>query len=201
MAFDMSVAGTTAFTDPPEPVLETERLILRHLDVSDADFILALLNEPSFLHYIGDRQVRSVDDAVGYILKGPAASYRQHGFGLDLVQLKSDGSKIGICGLIQRDYLPHPDIGYAFLQSYCAKGYGVEAAAGVLQHARLVLGLPRVLAITSDENIASIRVLEKIGLGFQNHFEQPGYPSPSRLYSVDFDRTHHLPPHAHHAAQ
>ena len=197
----MSVAGSTAFSDLPQPVLETERLILRHLDVSDAAFIVQLLNEPSFLQHIGDRQVRSIDDAVGYILKGPAASYRQHGFGLDLVQLKADGSKIGICGLLQRDYLPHPDIGYAFLQSYCSRGYGVEAAAGVLQHARLVLGLPRVLAITSDENIASMRVLEKIGFAFEHHFEQPGFTSPSRLYGVDFDRTHYMPPHAHHAAQ
>lgn len=195
----MSVIGNTAIDDVPEPVLETDRLILRHLDVSDAEFIVRLLNEPSFLQHIGDRQVRSIDDAVGYILKGPAASYRQHGFGLDLVQLKADGSKIGICGLIQRDYLPHPDIGYAFLQEYCSKGYGVEAAAGVLQHARLVLGLPSVLAITSDENVASIRVLEKIGLAFEKHFEQPGYSSPSRLYSVEFDRPHHLM-HVHHAA-
>jgi len=170
-----------------ESVLETERLILRHLDVSDAAFVLELLNEPAFLQYIGDRQVRSVDDAVGYILKGPATSYRDHGFGLDLVQLKSDGSKIGICGLIQRDYLAAPDIGYAYLQQYWARGYAVEAAAAVLRHAQLVLGLPKILAITSEENIGSIRVLEKIGLGFDKHIEQPGYDQPSRLYAIDFD--------------
>jgi len=191
----MSLAGNTAINETMDAVLETERLTMRHLDVSDAEFIVSLLNEPGFLQYIGDRQVRSIDDAVGYILKGPAASYRQHGFGLDLVQLKSDGSRIGICGLIQRDYLPHPDIGYAFQEKFWFKGYGVEAAAGVLQHARLVLGLPRILAITSEENVGSIRVLEKIGLGFERHFEQPGYPAPSRLYSIDFNRTHHSPAH------
>lgn len=191
----MSLAGNTAISETAETVLETERLILRHLDIGDAAFIVSLLNEPAFLQYIGDRQVRSIDDAVGYILKGPAASYRRHGFGLDLVQLKSDGSKIGICGLIQRDYLPHPDIGYAFQEKYWFKGYGVEAASGVLQHARLVLGLPRILAITAEENVASIRVLEKIGLGFEKHFEQPGYPNPSRLYSIDFDRPLYTPAH------
>ena len=171
-----------------ESMLETERLILRHLDIGDAPFILELLNEPAFLQYIGDRQVRTVDDAVGYILKGPTASYREHGFGLDLVQLKADGSKIGICGLIQRDYLADPDIGYAYLQKYWAHGYAVEAAGAVLQHARLVLGLPRVLAITSNENIGSIRVLEKVGLDFDKLIQQPGYDQPSRLYTVDFER-------------
>lgn len=171
--------------ETPDIVLETDRLVLRHLDVGDAPFIVDLLNEPAFLQYIGDRQVRSADDAISYILKGPAASYRTHGFGLDLVQLKADGAKIGICGLLQRDYLTAPDIGYAFLRQYWARGYAVEATSHVLQHARLVLGLPRVLAITSDENIASIRVLEKIGLAFDRMFLQPGSAAPSRLYGID----------------
>jgi RimJ/RimL family protein N-acetyltransferase len=171
-------------TETGDFVLETERLVLRHLDISDAPFILSLLNSPAFLKFIGDRQVRNAEDAVGYILKGPTSSYRDNGFGLDLVQLKSDGSKIGICGLIQRDYLPAPDIGYAYLEQYWLKGYAVEAAAAVLQHARLVLDLPRVLAITAEDNIASIRVLEKIGFGFDSHFQQPGYDQPSRLYGI-----------------
>jgi RimJ/RimL family protein N-acetyltransferase len=176
---------TITMSEMPDIVLETDRLILRHLDIGDAPFIVALLNEPAFLQYIGDRQVRSIDDAVSYIFKGPSASYRDHGFGLDLVQLKSDGSKIGICGLIQRDFLTAPDIGYAFLQDYWAQGYAVEAASHVLQHARLVLGLPRVLAITADDNIGSIRVLEKIGLTFDRMFQQPGYAAESRLYGID----------------
>lgn len=184
---------TPATTVTADAVLETERLVLRHLDVSDARFIVALLNEPAFLHYIGDRQVRSTEDAVAYILQGPAASYRQHGFGLDLVQLKADGIPIGICGLIQRDYLPDPDIGYAFLQQYWSKGYAVEAAAGVLQHARLVLGLPRLLAITAPDNIGSIRVLEKIGMVFDKTFQQPSQSTPSRLYCIDLEHAdqHH----------
>ncbi|HEX9449053.1 MAG TPA: GNAT family N-acetyltransferase [Dongiaceae bacterium] len=176
-------------TDTMDLVLETDRLMLRHLDIGDAPFILSLLNEPAFLKFIGDRRVRNIDDAVAYILKGPTASYRDHGFGLDLVQLKSNGTKIGICGLIQREYLSAPDIGYAFLEQFWLKGYAVEVAAAVLQHARLVLGLPRIFAITSDENIASIRVLEKIGLGFEKHFQQPGYELPSRLYGIDLAET------------
>ena len=174
-------------SDATDVVLETERLILRHLDVSDARFVVALLNEPAFLQYIGDRQVRSEEDAVGYILQGPCASYRQHGFGLDLVQLKSDGTRIGMCGLIQRDYLPDPDIGYAFLQQFWSHGYAVEAAAGVIQHAKLVLGLPRLLAITAAENVGSIRVLEKVGLSFEKVFQHGNYPAPSRLYRVDLE--------------
>jgi RimJ/RimL family protein N-acetyltransferase len=170
-----------------DATLETDRLILRHLDAGDAPFIVSLLNEPAFLHYIGDRQVRSEEDAIRYILKGPATSYRQHGFGLDLVTLKATGTPIGICGLLQRDYLPSPDIGYAYLRRFWSQGYAVEAAAGVMQHARLVLGMPSLLAITADENIASIRVLEKIGLTFEKMFDHPGHPTPSRLYRIDLD--------------
>jgi RimJ/RimL family protein N-acetyltransferase len=170
-----------------DAVLETERLTLRHLDVSDARFVVTLLNEPAFLQYIGDRQVRSEEEAVGYILQGPCASYRQRGFGLDLVQLKSDGTRIGICGLIQRDYLPDPDIGYAFLRQFWSHGYAVEAAAAVMQHAKLVLGLPRLLAITSAENVSSIRVLEKIGLSYEKVFQHPSYPAPSRLYHINLE--------------
>lgn len=170
-----------------DTTLDTERLVLRHLDAGDADFILELLNEPAFLHYIGDRHVRSREDAIGYILKGPTASYRQHGFGLDVVTLKTDGTPIGICGLIKRDYLPGPDIGYAYLRRFWSQGYAVEAGAGVLQHARLVLGLSCMLAITADENIGSIRVLEKIGLTFDRMFEHPNHPAPSRLYRIDLD--------------
>jgi RimJ/RimL family protein N-acetyltransferase len=103
------------------------------------------------------------------------------------VTLKTDGTPIGICGLIQRDYLPGPDIGYAYLQRFRSRGYAVEAAAGVLQHARLVLGLPHLLAITADDNVASIRVLEKIGLAFEKMLEHPSHPAPSRLYRIDLE--------------
>ncbi len=145
-------------------VLETERLILRKLSIDDAEFTLELLNEPSFLRYIGDKGVRNLDDARQYILNGPLASYERNGFGLYLVELKENGIPIGISGLVKRDTLPDADIGFAFLPAYWSQGYAVESAAAVMNYAREVLGLTRILAITSLDNEASARLLGKIGL-------------------------------------
>ena len=151
----------------PVTVLETDRLALRHLSVEDADFILELVNEPSFLHFIGDRGVRTVEDARGYILNGPVDSYGRHGFGLYLTALKEDDVPIGICGLIKRESLADVDIGFAFSPRYWGKGYAVEAAAAVMAHGRSALGLDRIVAITTPDNYGSKKVLEKIGLRFE----------------------------------
>jgi len=145
-------------------VLETERLILRGLNVGDAEFILALLNEPSFLRFIGDKKVRTIQDAEQYILNGPVASYERHGFGLCLVELKETQTPIGMCGLLKRDELPAPDIGFAFLPDFWNKGFAFESAAVVLQDARERLNLERILAITNQDNEASIKLLQKLGL-------------------------------------
>lgn len=145
-------------------VLETERLFLRRFDVGDAEFILALLNEPSFLRYIGDKKVRTVEDAAQYILNGPVASYERNGFGLCAVEVKETHTPIGMCGLLKRDELPDADIGFAFLPDYWNKGFAFEAAAAVLQDARERLKLKRVLAITNQDNEASIKLLQKLGL-------------------------------------
>lgn len=148
-------------------VLETERLLLQQLSSADADFILELLNEPSFIRNIGDRGVRTIEGANSYILNGPVASYAKNGFGLYLVKLKATDESIGMCGLIKRDTLEDVDIGYAYLPKFWSKGYGVEAAQAVKEYARNVIGLKRIVAITDPENEGSIRVLEKIGLKFE----------------------------------
>lgn len=147
-------------------ILETERLTLRQLSPDDAPFILELLNEPSFIRFIGDKGVRNLDDARNYILNGPVASYELHGFGLYLVELKLDHTPIGICGVLKRDTLPDADIGFAFLPAYWKLGYAFESAAAVMKYAREVLGLDRILAITSPDNEASEKLLGKIGLQF-----------------------------------
>jgi RimJ/RimL family protein N-acetyltransferase len=147
-------------------VIDTQRMQLRELDVDDAAFILELLNEPGFLRYIGDKGVRSLADAREYILKGPMASYERNGFGLYAACLR-DCTPIGICGLVKRDGLDDPDVGFAFLSRYWSKGYAVESAAAVLKFADTDLGLERVVAITSLDNVSSIAVLEKIGLRFE----------------------------------
>ena len=148
-------------------ILETERLSLRRLTSDDAQFILELLNQPSFLRYIGDKGVRNSEDAIQYIQTGPVASYDRFGFGLYLVELKESGTPIGMCGLLKRETLADVDVGFAFLPDYWSRGYAFEAAAAVMAYGREVLGLRRIVAITSLDNAASIKLLEKIGLRFE----------------------------------
>jgi RimJ/RimL family protein N-acetyltransferase len=147
-------------------IIQTQRLQLRELTFSDAQFILELLNEDGFLRFIGDKGVRTLEDACEYISKGPMDSYERNGFGLYATCLH-DGTPIGICGLVKRDGLDEPDVGFAFLARHCSKGYAVESAAAVLAHGREVLKLQRIVAITSPQNSRSIAVLEKIGLKFE----------------------------------
>ena len=147
-------------------VIRTERLVLRELDLDDAAFILELLNEPAFLRFIGDKGVRTLDGARDYMRKGPIDSYGRHGFGLYAACLL-EGTPIGICGLVKRGGLTDADVGFAFLSRHCAKGYAAESASAVLVHARRVLRMPRIVAITAPENRGSIAVLEKIGLQFE----------------------------------
>jgi RimJ/RimL family protein N-acetyltransferase len=148
-------------------VLETARLILRRLSTDDADFMLELLNQSSFLRYIGDKGVRTSEDAIRYIQTGPIASYERFGFGLYLVELKETGAPIGMCGLLKRDSLPDVDVGFAFLPDYWSQGFAFESAAAVMNYGREALGLRRIVAITSLDNLASIKLLEKLGLRFE----------------------------------
>ncbi len=149
-------------------VLDTQRLRLREFSFDDDIFILELLNEPGFLRFIGDKGVRTVSDARDYLEKGPMESYRRNGFGLYAVCARGmeTMAPVGMCGLVKREGLHDPDIGFAFLARHWGKGYAVEAAGAILEHGTRVLQLPRIVAITSPDNMGSIRVLEKIGLKF-----------------------------------
>ena len=164
-------------------VIETDRLVLRRLSTDDAEFINELLNQPSFLRYIGDKEVRSNADAVRYIQTGPLASYERFGFGLYLVELKESGASIGICGLLKRDSLPDVDVGFAFLPSYWSQGYAFESASAVMTYGREVLGLRRIVAITSPDNDPSIRLLERIGLRFEGLIKLSEDKAEVRLFS------------------
>lgn len=164
-------------------VCETERLLLRLLILDDAPFILQLLNEPSFLKYIGDKGVRNIEDARQYIVQGPQASYTQNGFGLYLVALRETLTPIGICGLIKREGLDDPDIGYALLPEFWRNGYALEAAAAVLMFASETLAIQRIVAITAPDNHTSIRVLNKLGLQFEKMILLPGASTESRLFT------------------
>lgn len=166
-------------------VLKTERLILRQFSTDDAQFILELLNEPSFVRNIGDRGVRTLEEARSYILRIPIASYEQNGFGLYLIILKETGESIGMCGLIKRDALEDVDIGYAFLPRFWSKGFAVESARAVKDYARDVIRLKRLVAITDPENQGSIRVLEKIGLRFEKMVRLSEDDIELKLFAAD----------------
>lgn len=154
-------------SDPKLKVLETDRLILRQFSLADARLIFELLNEPSFIQNIGDRGVRTLADAERYIETGPVASYVRNGFGLYLVQLKESSESIGMCGLIKRDTLEDVDVGYAFLPRYWSKGYAIESVLAVLEYAKSIVRLKRVVAVVDPSNQGSIRVLEKAGFRFE----------------------------------
>jgi len=148
-------------------ILETERLLLRQFTTDDAPFIQELVNDPSWLRFIGDRGIRTLEQAQAYILQGPVASYDQHGFGLYRVSRKADSEPIGMCGLLKRATLDDVDLGFAFLPQYCGQGYAREAATGTLAHARSRLGLSRIVAVTNPGNIRSILLLEQLGFRFE----------------------------------
>jgi len=145
-------------------ILSTKRLVLKKLSVADSDFIIRLVNTPGWLKFIGDRNIHTTEQAVAYLQNGPLKSYVENGFGLWLVMLKKDQTAIGMCGLIRRDYLPVPDIGFAFLPEYHRKGYALEVIKASIGYAKSQLKLPYILAIVMPENSASINVLEKAGL-------------------------------------
>jgi RimJ/RimL family protein N-acetyltransferase len=170
---------------PAMPVVETPRLALRRLSSDHEEFIRRLLNEPSFLRYIGDRKVRTASDAVRYIETGPVAMYAQFGFGLFLVELKATGAPIGICGLLKRDTLDDVDVGFAFLPEYWRQGYAFESAAAVIEYGRTVHRLARVVAITSLDNPPSISLLEKLGFRFERTIRMTSDGEELRLFGLN----------------
>ncbi|WP_194437911.1 GNAT family N-acetyltransferase [Vibrio fluminensis] len=152
-------------------VCETERLIVRHFELSDAEFIVRLLNQDSFIRYIADKNVRTEEDAINYLKQGPMASYAKYGFGLSLVVLKLCQTPIGMCGVLKRDELEHPDLGYAFLDEFAGKGYASEAAKQVLTSTMSACQLDTVLAVTLPDNLRSNKLLKAVGFEFKQPME------------------------------
>lgn len=164
--------------------LETERLRLREFTLDDTDFIIELLNSEGWIKFIGDRNVKTEEQARTYLIDGPMKSYSINGFGLSMVESKEDGTPMGMCGIIKRENLVHPDIGLAFLPEFNGKGYAFEIAAATLQYAKNTLGLSNVSAITLADNERSIRLLERIGLTFIQPFRFPGSNEELLLYGT-----------------
>jgi [ribosomal protein S5]-alanine N-acetyltransferase len=148
-------------------VIETDRLFLQEFTTDDAAFMLELLNTPNWLRFIGDRGVRTIEQAEQYLLNGYMKSYQTHGFGFYKVVVKDLNEPIGICGIIKRDYLEDVDIGFAFLPQFVGKGYGFEAGRATLEYTFNTLKIKRIIAIVDPENVVSIGLIKKIGLGFE----------------------------------
>ena len=161
--------------------IQTERLHVRELRLNDVSFIVRLLNEPSFLKNIGDKGVRTEQDAELYIREAGFRKYSEFGFGMFLVEKRVDATPIGICGLLQRDFLPNPDLGFAFLESAHGAGFGTEAARGVMSWATREVRLKKLSAFTSISNAASIRVLLKNGFQTLGEKVLPGRVESSHV--------------------
>src|SRR5436190_16313985 len=168
-------------------VIETERLILRPFILDDSKFILELLNTEGWIKYIGDRKIKTIEQAIDYLEKGPLKSYEENGFGLGLVQLKANNQSVGMCGLLKRNYLDHPDLGFAFLPEHTGKGYAYETAKRIVDDGLNELQLERILAISLPENFSSIRLLRKIGFSHIKNFITDDTKEELSLYSINKD--------------
>lgn len=165
-----------------DTVLQTERLTLRRFDIDDAPFILELVNQPSFVEFIGDKGVATLADAELYLEDGALTSYREHGFGPYMVLETASGEAAGMCGLYQRDNLALPDLGYAFLEGFFRRGYAAEASQGVMDYAASMLGLDALAAIVDPDNSRSIALLDRLGFEFSTMYLMPNEESFVRFY-------------------
>ncbi len=139
---------------------------IRHFNESDVQFIIELLNQEAFIRNIADKGVRTAEDATDYLNSGPINSYKQFGYGLNLLELKSTMQPVGMCGILKREELDFPDLGYALLTEHCLNGYAVEASLAVLKNAHQIHNLVKVLAVSRPDNVRSLKLLEKLGFNF-----------------------------------
>jgi RimJ/RimL family protein N-acetyltransferase len=164
--------------------IATDRLNLRYITTGDALFIKELFNEPAFKKNIGDRKISHASDAIGYINTKFMKSYAENGYGPFLVELKENHSPVGFCGLFKRDIFRYPDLGYAFLSRYWSQGYALESSEAVIRYAKKNLRMRHLIAITSSENTASIKVLKKLGFAKLNAVVMAGYDDPSQVFTI-----------------
>ena len=171
------------------PQLETERLQLRWLTGDDADLMLAIWNDPAFIRYVGDRGVRTLDQAHTAMQEGVLKLYHDFGYGPYRLALRGSDEAMGICGLFKRENLEHPDIGYGLLPAFCGSGYAFEAAEAVTEHARKHMKLPELCAIVTPENTRSVHLLEKLGMNAGERIRMPGDDEDVVLYRVSLDKS------------
>lgn len=164
----------------------TRRLRLRWLTEADSELLLAIWNDAAFVRYVGDRGIRTVEEAAEAFREGPGRLYREFGYGPYRVALRDDDTAMGICGLFRREGLDDADIGYALLPQYCGQGYASEAATAVMHHARHTLGFKRLTALINPRNVGSIRLVEKLGMSYEKPLQMPGDDTEISLYGINW---------------
>ncbi len=163
-------------------IIETERLRLREFSLEDSEFIIKLLNSPGWIEFIGQRNVKTTEDAESYLQNGPIKIYKNHGFGLWMVELKDNKTPIGMCGILKRDTLDFPDLGFCFRAEFSGKGYAYESANAAIMAAREIYNIDTICAITLAHNLSSIKLLEKLGLQFVKLIQFPDDEKELMLY-------------------
>ncbi|HEY3386682.1 MAG TPA: GNAT family N-acetyltransferase [Saprospiraceae bacterium] len=176
-------------------ILETSHLIVRKFNIDDAPFMLRLLNEPTWIQFIGDRNVRTVQEAEHYLMNGAIKSYKDNGFGFYIVVHKETGEPVGTVGFVKRPFLECPDYGFAFLPEYTGQGYAFEVSAAAMDYAEQILQLSRIEAITTPDNKRSIHLLVKIGFRFEKSIHAEGeelflFGKESRYVPMDHQHDH-----------
>ncbi|WP_228235501.1 GNAT family N-acetyltransferase [Allomuricauda sp. M10] len=164
-------------------ILFTERLVISEAGLSDSTFILELLNSPSWLQFIGDKGIRTEEDAKNYIRNSLLNSYKANGFGLYKLVFKESMAPLGLCGFLKRDYLEKPDIGFALLPEFEGMGLMFEASHALIEYARSTLDFDEILAIVTPANKRSCQLLEKLGFARKNQILPPGGKEELLLYS------------------
>ena len=164
-------------------IAETERLLLRKFNVGDAEFILRLVNEPSFVSNIGDKGVKNLHDAVRFIAEGYWTNQELPGYGMFLVELKKQRVPIGGCGLLYRSALDVTDIGFTFLPEYWGRGFAYEAAQEIMKYGHSTLGIKKIVGLTTEDNLGSINLLKKLGMAFEKTLKMSGNDPGTVLYS------------------
>ena len=163
-------------------IFETERLIIREMTLKDASFLLKLVNDPTWIQFIGDKNVHTIKDAEKYIQEKMIDSYKKNGFGFYAVVNKNMNTSIGITGLIDREGLENIEVGFAFLNEFAGKGYAYESTKAILNYAATTLKISRIVAITDLDNIKSAKLLERLGLRFDKNIQLPEFEKENKLF-------------------
>lgn len=163
------------------PELTTPRLRLRWFTEDDAGLMLEIWNNPDFVRFVGDRGIRTLEQSREALQRGAITAYQRSGYGPFHVAL-TDGTPVGICGLFERDELDYPDIGFAVVEAQRRHGYALEASLAVLDYCDSVLKLARIAAIVAPGNLASLALVEKLGMRFVRKLRLAGDTEDVHLF-------------------